>query len=114
MDVKREVQGQVELRKRARLSNVPGYAHDPMTFVNMNKQQKIQATDDPKLEKMIQTLTFDSQANAGEQDSLDIHAIYKLSDKYHSLLGQDQYCNRNCDTIKMSSGSAAINIYKNK
>ena len=38
----------------------------PMTFVNMNKHQKIQATDDPKLEKMIQTLTFDSQAKVGE------------------------------------------------
>ena len=80
-------QGQAELRKRAAASNVPGYARDPMTFVNMNKAQKIQV-EDPKLEKMIQTLTFDSQATTADERP-DIHAIYKLSDKYHSLLGQD-------------------------
>jgi len=46
-------------------------------------------------------------------DKDDLHATSKNKAKYHSLLGRYQHPLRNEKTIKMSSGSAAINIYKN-
>lgn len=44
---------------------------------------------------------------------MDIHAGTRVNPKYHSLLGRNQHPQRTEKTIRMSSGSAAINIYKN-
>jgi len=44
---------------------------------------------------------------------VDIHIGNRTGPRYHSLMGKNQHAERNMDTIKMSSGSAAINLYRN-
>lgn len=48
-----------------------------------------------------------------DHDKDDLHVTSKNKAKYHSLLGRYQHPLRNEKTIKMSSGSATVNIYKN-
>lgn len=60
---------------------------------------------------MVSKITFDDTKNNDKQ--FDLYAAVRKDAKYHSLLGVNQHPDRNADTIKMSSGSAAINIYKN-
>ena len=43
----------------------------------------------------------------------DLHVHTRKNPKYHSLMGKNQHPVRNKDTIKMSSGSAAVNVYRN-
>ena len=43
----------------------------------------------------------------------DIHAGMRKNPRYHSLMGHNQHAERNKDTIKMSSASAAVNQYRN-
>ena len=59
---------------------------------------------------MVNKITFDDTTR---DDKIDLYAGVRKDAKYHSLLGVNQHPDRNSDTIKMSSGSAAINIYKN-
>ena len=48
-----------------------------------------------------------------DRDKNDLHVTSRNGAKYHSLMGRYQHPLRNEKTIKMSSGSAAVNIYKN-
>jgi hypothetical protein len=60
---------------------------------------------------MVNKITFDDSAH--DENKFDLYAGLRKDAKYHSLLGVNQHPDRNAETIKMSSGSAAINIYKN-
>jgi len=61
-------------------------------------------------------ITYKTDQNTGEKNEskdVDLHLMHRNNPKYHTLLGQDQRANRNENTIKMSSASAAVNSFKN-
>lgn len=67
-------------------------------------------TNDREVQQMLQTISYEPYV---DEDVNVLTATYSMNPKYHSLLGKNQHAERNANTIKMSSGSAVINIYKN-
>jgi hypothetical protein len=65
--------------------------------------------NDPQTNLLFEKIGYAPKPEAED----DLHAAYRRENKYHSLLGQNQHAQRNASSIKMSSGSAAINVYKN-
>ena len=65
---------------------------------------------------MMAAITYKTDPNTSEKNEnkdVDLHLMHRNNPKYHTLLGQDQRANRNENTIKMSSASAAVNSFKN-
>jgi hypothetical protein len=75
----------------------------------MNEEPLV--TDNADITAMLRLVTYPDDTGPGQE--FDLHAGSRAKSKYHSLLGQDQHHQRTEKTIKMSSSSSAINIYKN-
>lgn len=88
-------------------SIVPTSIEDPRVFAVLNERQIL--TGDADIDQMIKKITYDDSPSK----ELDLHIATRANPKYHSLLGQNQHHTRTEKTIKMSSSSGAINIYKN-
>ena len=92
---------------KVQTSIVPNQESEPMEYVNLNR--KPIKMNDSATEELFGKIGYVQK----EDKEDDLHAVYRRSNKYHSLLGQNQQAQRNQKSIKMSSASAAINVYKN-
>lgn len=96
------------LTRKVKTSIVPNSDADPEFYVNLNKKPLIM--NEVNTKKLFDSIVY----KPPEANHDDLHAAYRRGNKYHSLLGQNQHAQRNENTIKMSSASTAINIYRNK
>ena len=91
---------------------VPIDATDPRQYAKKN--EKSLQINDLALADRVKKITYPEQDfRMNDTDKIDLQEHLKTSNKYHSLLGQNQHALRNKDTIKMSSSSSSVNIYKN-
>lgn len=68
-------------------------------------------TNDEKVNQMMQVISH--QNNNQNDFGLDLKINKPYNQNLHSLLGQDQKARRNEKSIRMSSASAAVNLYRN-